>query len=181
LGGLWLGLWRRPWRWLGVAPILFGFVLAYANEPPDLLIARDGLTVALRSPDGALRLLRRSRDKYAIAEWLKRDGDSRDPGDAIARVSDGVRCDASGCIARTVSGAVVALVSRLDAVAEDCATATIVISALPLGEDCKGPTLAIDSGDVARTNGYAIWLNQSLRIETVEQRRGRRPWSAASP
>jgi competence protein ComEC len=178
LGGLWLGLWRRRWRWLGVAPMLLGMVIAYANRPPDLLIARDGLTVALRAPDGALKLLRRSKDKYAAAEWLKRDGDAREPGNAIAGRADGVRCDAFGCIARTASGAVIATVLRVDALTEDCASALIVISAVPLGERCRGPRLAIDGYDVARTNGYAIWLNRPLRIETVEQHRGRRPWSA---
>jgi competence protein ComEC len=180
-GGLWLGLWRRRWRWFGVAPMLLGLMLAYANRPPDLLIARDGLTVALRAPNGSLKLLRRSKDKYSAAEWLKRDGDAREPGDAVATRADGVRCDAFGCIARAGSSAVVAIVLRIDALAEDCAIATIVVSAVPLGERCKGPQLAIDSHDVARTNGYAIWLDRPLRIKTVEQHRGRRPWSAVSP
>ncbi len=50
LGGLWIGLWRGTWRWLGIAPLLLGIAAAYCVTPPDLLIARDGLTVALRAP-----------------------------------------------------------------------------------------------------------------------------------
>jgi competence protein ComEC len=180
-GGLWLGLWRQRWRWLGVAPVLLGIALAYGSRPPDLLIARDGLTVALRAPDGRLKLLRPSRDKYAAAEWLKRDGDAHDAGDAIATRSDGTRCDALGCIARTVSGVVVANILRPDALAEDCRVATIVISAAPLGAHCRGPKFAIDISDIGRTNGYAIWLGPPLRIETVEQHRGSRPWSMTPP
>jgi competence protein ComEC len=178
LGGLWLGLWRKHWRWFGFAPMLLGVVLAYLTVPPDLLIARDGLTVALRAPDGALKLLRPSKDKYSAAEWLKRDGNEREAEDAIATPADGVRCDAYGCIARTASGMVIADVSRIDALAEDCASAAIVVSAVPARNGCKGPALVVDRFDVARNNGYAIWLGPPLRVETVEQYRGTRPWSA---
>ena len=58
LGGLWLGLWRKRWRWFGFAPLLLGIAMAYVAVPPDLLVARDGLTVAVRAPDGALKLFR---------------------------------------------------------------------------------------------------------------------------
>ena len=77
LGGLWMALWRTRWRWLGVVPVVAGLVLVFTNTPPDLYIARDGLTVAIRGSDGALRLLRKPADKYSAGEWLKRDGDDR--------------------------------------------------------------------------------------------------------
>ncbi|MEI9993336.1 MAG: ComEC/Rec2 family competence protein [Rhizomicrobium sp.] len=178
LGGLWLGLWRRRWRWLGFAPMLFGIALAYLTVPPDLLVARDGLTVAVRTPDGALKLFRRAKDTYSAAEWLKRDGDERQADDAVATPADGVHCDALGCIARTASGLLIANVSRIDALREDCAAADIVVSAVPTRRKCSGPKLVIDSFDVARTNGYAVWLGPPRRVETVEQDRGQRPWSA---
>ena len=177
-GGLWLGLWRRSWRWFGIAPMLLGIGVAYATTPPDLLVARDGLTVALRAPDGTLKLFRKAKDNYSAAEWLKRDGDERDIADAIATPADGVHCDALGCIARTASGLLVADVSRIDALAEDCASVAIVVSAVPTRRKCNGPRLVIDRFDVARNNGYAVWLGPPLRVETVEQDRGLRPWSA---
>jgi competence protein ComEC len=178
LGGLWLGLWRASWRWFGFAPILLGIAIAYLTVPPDLLIARDGLTVATRAPDGSLKLFRKSKDKYSAAEWLKRDGDERDAEDAVATEVDGVRCDAYGCIARTATGLTIANVLRIDAFKEDCAANTIVVTAIPSRGRCKGPQLVIDRFDVARTNGYAIWLGPPLKIETVEEDRGVRPWSA---
>jgi len=178
LGGLWLGLWRTSWRWLGFVPLLGGIALAYAVTPPDLLVARDGLTAAIRAPDGTLKLFRKPKDNYSASEWLKRDGDARDADDAIATPADGVRCDALGCIAKTAGGMLIADVSRLDALAEDCAAAAIVVSQVPTRRKCLGPLLVIDSFDVARTNGYAVWLGPPLRIETVEEDRGARPWSA---
>ncbi|MEJ0041617.1 MAG: hypothetical protein WDM81_05150 [Rhizomicrobium sp.] len=175
---MWLTLWRRPWRWLGLGPIALGLVLAYIAVPPDLLIARDGLTVALRVPDGSLKLLRPAKDKYSAAEWLKRDGDSRDPLEAIATDADGVHCDPFGCLARTASGLVVADVLRVDALEEDCAVAAIVVASVPTRGHCTGPQRVIDRFDIARANGYAVWFTQPLRVESVEQLRGLRPWSA---
>jgi competence protein ComEC len=178
LGGLWLGLWRKRWRWFGFAPLLFGIAMAYATVPPDLLVARDGLTVAVRAPDGALKLFRPARDNYSASEWLKRDGDEREADDAVATPADGVHCDPLGCIARTASGLAIADIARIDALSEDCASAAIVVSAVPTRRKCSGPQLVIDRFDVARNNGYAVWLGPPLHVETVEQDRGARPWSA---
>ncbi|HEX4301799.1 MAG TPA: ComEC/Rec2 family competence protein [Rhizomicrobium sp.] len=178
LGGLWLGLWRKHWRWFGLAPLALGIALAYWTTPPNLLIARDGLTVAIRAPDGALKLFRPAKDNYSASEWLKRDGDERDTDDAVATAADRVHCDPFSCIATTASGLRIADIARIDALTEDCANAAIVVSAVPTRRHCKGPQLVIDRFDIARNNGYAVWFGPPLRVETVEQDRGARPWSA---
>jgi competence protein ComEC len=181
LGGLWMGLWRRRLRWLGVAPFLIGLAVAHWSPQPDLLIGRDGATVALRVPNGTLKLLRPARDTYSADEWLKRDGDTRIAENAVADASDGVLCDSLGCIASAHGGAKVAEVFRSEALAEDCADADIVISKAPVRKDCSSPRVVIDPGTMARGNGFAVWLGTHIRWQTVEQFRGRRPWSAQEP
>lgn len=178
LGGLWIGLWRRRWRWLGIVPFAMGIGVAYSTPQPDLLIGRDGVTVALRVRDGSLKLFRAAKDSYSADEWLKRDGEDRTSDDAVATRADGVSCDALGCIASTRSGLKIADVLRPEALSEDCASADIVVSAVRVRDDCKGPKIVVDSLDVARGNGLAIWFTLTLRSQTVEQERGRRPWSA---
>lgn len=178
LGGLWVGLWRRRWRWFGVVPFLVGLAVAYGSAQPDLLIGRDGATVALRAPDGTLKFLRAVKDTYSADEWLKRDGDTRIAADAVAGSSDGVLCDALGCIAKARGRVTVADVFRPEALAEDCAGADIVISSAPVRNACTGPALVVDQGALARGNGFAIWLGSPIRWQTVEQFRGHRPWSA---
>jgi competence protein ComEC len=179
LGGLWMALWRRRWRWFGILPVLFGVVLIFTVRRPDLLIARDGATVAVRGQDGLLRLLRKPSDKYSAGEWLKRDGDERGIADMIAAPASGVRCDAEGCVARAPSGMLVAAASRPTALAEDCSQAAIVVSAAPTRGLCIGPKLVIDRFDVARNGAYAIWFGNPLRIETASDARGERPWNPA--
>jgi competence protein ComEC len=68
VGGLWVALWRGHWRWLGLVPAAVAAWLIFTSKPPDVLIARDGLTVAIRDMDGRLRLLRPPADKYSAQE-----------------------------------------------------------------------------------------------------------------
>ncbi len=178
LGGLWTALWRGRWRWLGLIPVAAGFAWALTTRGPDLLVARDASTVAVRGRDGVLRLVRAADDDYSADEWLKRDGDGRTSDGAIAGPRDGVRCDAYGCIAKARDGTVIAASARIDALAEDCASAAIVVSAVPAGRGCTKPRLVIDKFDVAREGGYAVWLSPTWRVATVEGERGRRPWAA---
>jgi competence protein ComEC len=179
LGGLWMALWRRRWRWLGLAPAALGVVLAVIATGPDIFIARDGVTVAVRTGDGLLHLIRKPRDKFSAAEWLKRDGDERDPLQAVASPADGVRCDAYGCIAVLRDGSLLAAAARIEALEEDCTRAAVVVSAVPASRHCAGPKLVVDRFDVARAGGYAIRLGVSPAVQTVEGERGRRPWSQA--
>jgi len=178
VGGLWIGLWRQSWRWLGAVSILCGVVVAYLEPQPDLLIGRDATTIALRVPGGNLKLLRPAKDSYSADDWLKRDGDIHTSESSVASTADGVDCDSFGCIARTTAGLVVADVLRPESLAEDCAVATIVISNASVPGACTGPKLVIRARDVLRGNGYAVWLEPRIRYQTVEQARGRRPWSA---
>ena len=77
--------------------------------------------------DGRLAVLHSGRDTFAIKEWLAADGDARTPKDAS--LHDGVRCDAVGCIGRLADGRLVSLALSVEAFAEDCARAAVVVSA----------------------------------------------------
>jgi competence protein ComEC len=178
-GGLWMALWRKAVRWLGLIPAAAGIAMALLARPPDVLVSRDASTIALRGGDGRLMFLRPPPDLYSAADWLKRDGDARAPNVAVANPAGGVRCDATGCIARAANGAVVATPLRPDALTDDCAAAAIVISVVPTRRVCMGPKLVIDRFDVARNGAYALWLDKMIRVETVQNERGDRPWSPA--
>jgi competence protein ComEC len=177
LGGLWIVIWRRGWRWLGLLPTLVAIIIIWVAAPPDILVARDGRTAAVRAGDGKLYLVTRPQDEYSASEWLKRDGDSRAAPQSIGGLSNSIRCDAFGCIARARSGVLIAVSSRRDALAEDCSSAYVVVSAVPVRGSCAGPKFVIDRFDVARNGAYAIWLGDNLHVETVQAQRGDRPWS----
>jgi competence protein ComEC len=174
-GGLWIALWRRRWRWLGLVPIGLGLVFSQMVTLPNILVAEDIHTVALHLDNGKLALTAKATDKYAAASWLRRSGDERLPDEAIG--GPGLRCDALGCIAR-LRGFLVAVDARAEALAEDCAKAEVVITAVSAHRFCNGPRLVIDRIDAVADGAHAIWLGDNIRVENVEDQRGLRPWTA---
>ncbi len=176
IGGLWTALWRGSWRWIGLASIFAGVALAYSARQPDILVARDGVTIAMRGTDGALHLIGNPQDKYSATEWLKRDGDARQPEEAIGAPTSLTRCDAAGCITHA-NGKVIAASFRSDALREDCMSADIVISAVPARGRCTGPKLVIDRFDIAHNGAYAVWLGDTIQVRSTQDARGTRPWS----
>ncbi|MDE2183999.1 MAG: ComEC/Rec2 family competence protein [Alphaproteobacteria bacterium] len=180
VGGLWIALWRQSWRWLGAIPICGGLLGTFLANPPDLLVGRDGQTIAMRAQDGKLVFIGNIGDEYAAGSWLRRAGDGRNLDDALLTQAQGVRCDASGCLAHGRNGTLLAVDRRAEALWDDCAAARVVVTTVPAHLWCHGPALVIDRYDMARAGGVAVWFDEPIRIKTVQGERGRRPWSGAA-
>ena len=54
IGGLWLCLWRSRWRFLGIAVIGGGMLVAGLDQRPDILIDGEAKVMAVRGEDGKL-------------------------------------------------------------------------------------------------------------------------------
>ncbi len=54
LGGLWLCLWRLPWRAMGLCPIVIGVAAISSVQTPDILVSETGKLAAVKSTDGRL-------------------------------------------------------------------------------------------------------------------------------
>ncbi len=126
-GMLLLCLLRSPLRWSGAGLVVAASLWAATVPRPDVLVAGDGLTAAIRGSDGRLAVLAAGRDTFAVKEWLAADGDARAPKDAS--LGNGVRCDAAGCVGRLADGRLAAAALSVEAFAEDCIRTAVVISA----------------------------------------------------
>jgi competence protein ComEC len=173
LGGLWLAIWRRGWRWLGLAPVTLGAMLAFSPPLPDMLVAPDGATIAIRGPDGLLHFIRKPLDKYAARDWLRRDGDGRDIEQAVGL--PGTHCDGLGCV--VTRNIVIAASLMPEALEEDCRRAKVVVSTA-VAMDCKGPAVVIDQRAAKEGQGWRVTLSPGPSAVSVRQRRGMRPWVA---
>jgi competence protein ComEC len=172
---------RTPLRWCG-AMLLVGAALCAATTPrPDVLIGHDGQTAAFRGPGGRLSVLRSGRDSFAIKEWLAADADARTPKDAS--LNDGVSCDAIGCVGKLGDGRLVSMVLEIEAFAEDCARAAVVVSAREAPPSACAATL-IDR-EVWRARGAIAlrWTGNRFEQTVTHPADHERPWTrvAASP
>ena len=179
-GGLWLCLWCKRWRLAGVAIMAVGLATIPFQRGPDILIGGDGRLMAVRSDDGALALSTRKAAKFEGKIWLRRAG-QRNSLDWPGEGDDGrLACDSLGCILH-IGGRIVALVLDEAALDEDCFAASVVVSRVPVRRwRCRHPDRVIDRFDLWRRGAHALWVSDDgIRVETVADFRGLRPWPPA--
>lgn len=180
VGGLWLCLWRRRWRYAGLLGIAAGLAGLWLQQGPDILVSGDGRLMATRMDDGRLSLSESRRERRTAEDWLEMEGQGAplywpDTGSS----ADGrLRCDISGCIYRA-SGRTVALLRDGLAHDEDCRIADLLVSQRPVRGRCPAPLLVVDRFDLWRHGAIAIWVgDDGIRIRTVADYQGKRPWSS---
>ncbi len=184
-GGLWLLLWSRRWRVLGVIPIAAGLLWSPSRVKPDMLVSRDGSTVAVRGADGRLTALAVRGGMFELARWLEYDGDARPAKDVAA--AQGFSCDALGCVAR-VQGREIAVVAAAAALRDHCATASVVVLRFLSPAGCEAarfpaqpPLLVIDPQSNRDGSGHVVYFRrEGIAVETAESARGVRPWTRRS-
>jgi competence protein ComEC len=179
LGGMWLCLWRGSWRFWGLFGVMIGMAALLVVESPDVLVDGRGKLLAVRGATGNLAVSSLRSAQFSREQWLRRDGQKSAPSlwPQSGFSTDGhLACDLLGCIYRA-SGNVVALVQSPEALSEDCRTANVVISTVPVRGPCPVAQTIVDRFDLWRRGAHAFWLKQgSVLIESVNESRGDRPW-----
>jgi competence protein ComEC len=172
-----LGLLKSPLRWSGAVLLAIVSVIALRTPRPDVLISPDGASFALRTRSGHLAMLKTGSDTFAIQQWLAADADARDPKDKS--LGDGVACDDAGCTGRLADGSIVAIARTVEAFAEDCRHAAIVLSAREAPPGCRA--VLVDrkvwqrGGAIALRRAGGAWEIVRARPPGYD-----RPWAPAS-
>lgn len=122
----WLRVAAVPFAALGLAFLPFG-------QTPDLLISEDGRLVAMTLDNGAVAINRSRPSSFTLEDWRRAFGD----GSVVRPVDESLPADTSDgsgfycqdglCLARHVSGAVVAYVADASAAIRACAVADLLI------------------------------------------------------
>lgn len=186
LGVLWTACWHMRWRWLGLLPVFIGLVMAAFSPQPDIIIARTGGNVAVRSADGLLSFASARRSRFDAEMWLRADGDTREISDAIARDSSAFACTPGICIAALQGRrGNVALVQDGAESRVACTQADIVISPRSTAsnsglEACGEGKLSFSGSALQSTGAVSIrFETDGPHVQTVARTRGERPWVAA--
>ncbi|SCB54324.1 competence protein ComEC [Bradyrhizobium shewense] len=176
LGIIVMSLLRTPLRWCGAMVLLVSIGWGLSVRQPDILIAGDGASVAVRGGDGRLHLIRAGKDNFLLKEWLAADADPRDAGSSA--LASGISCDESGCVTPLADGRLVALASRIDALADDCSRAALVVTSRPAPPDCAA--MVVDRPRLARQGALALTQRgDGFSVQAVRTRGTNRPWLPA--
>ena len=179
LGGLWLCLWRRRWRSAGLVIAAFGVAAASDRPRPDILIEREGKTLAVRTAEGLLAVPAFARTNYSIEKWLLADGD--DEAETVTSRNKAYACDAQACLAE-IENKSVAFLRDPSAIWEECRRSDIVVAPFPIYRKCPKARVVIDLKSLKAEGAHALFLGgQSIGIDTVARRRGHRPWVRTQP
>jgi competence protein ComEC len=167
---------KTPLRLAGLVLIGVATVMAMRAPQPDVLVAPEGTAFAVRTSSGRLAMIKSGSDTFALRDWLMADADRRDPKDKA--LSDGIRCDTAGCVARLADDAIVAVANSVEAFAEDCRRAAVVLSTRDAPPDCNA--LVIDR-EVLRRSGAVALRRTGEGFEATPSRPPGfdRPWAPA--
>lgn len=173
----WTALMTRHWRWAGMAGLLVGIGIWALTPRPVLLVDATGRTVGLRAGDGAFVIDGAARDRFTAEMWLEREGEADRTAEA-AKMEGRLACDALGC-AGSAGGFRVALARSGAVLAEDCRWADILVAPFAVGR-CPSAAIVIDRAALAKGGAHAVYAEGGrLRVETVADWRGQRPWTGA--
>ena len=139
----------------------------------------DGQSAAFRGTDGRLAILHTGRDTFAVKEWLAADADARVPKDLS--LANGVRCDAIGCIGTLSDGRLISMVIGIEAIAEDCTRAAIIVSAREV--PASGCAATVVDRQTSREHG-AVALHKfgdHFQLALARPSGSERPWTTNSP
>lgn len=169
-----LALLRTPLRYAGAIALAVATVWAASTRQPDVLIAGDGQSVAVRGRDGKLHLMRSGKDAFLVKEWLGADADARQPTDVS--LVEGVSCDPSGCVTALGDGALIALTLQPDAFRDDCDRTTLIVTAKQPPADCQA--MVINRETLQGQGATSLRrVGDGFVFETVRASGLQRPWA----
>jgi len=191
LGGLWLCLWRRWPRLIGIGVMAAGLIGFGFAKTPDVLIDREARIAALYVEGGGLSFTPQTGQRFVRAAWLRRAGEPEEtatpahraasraankPGANPATAGDW-QCDGEGCMLHR-RGRTVAVVWTLGALADECRTADVVINLGQRNAVCRGPVAVIGPAALAGLGAHALSIGPKgeIFIESDVGDRGQRPW-----
>lgn len=175
-GGLWLCIWQKRWRLLGIAPVMLGIMLAVVAPRPDIMIAPEFANWAVRLEDESWLTRQGGEKNFVIKQWQQQAGAADFINLIEAPETEQMRCDALACLYQA-KGQTVLFVQDAAALAEDCGAADLIITPLWQQPCQQGKT--VDGARLKWRGATSVMLrpNAIPEIRSVRARWGARPWS----
>jgi competence protein ComEC len=171
---------RTKLRLAGIPVLAAIFFLPPAAKPPDIIIAQNGRSIAVKNQTGDLALLYPDRDRFTGDIW-RRAWPTRAKEPRVA--TD--RCDNEACDVRAARDVRAAFVYDPGLLQQYCETADILVAPRLRWLDCRDrrPALVLLRGDLEKFGTHAIRISGTrsaprFAVETAIHHDGR-PWNSA--
>ncbi|KAL7629897.1 UNVERIFIED_CONTAM: hypothetical protein RMT77_019985 [Armadillidium vulgare] len=172
LGLLWLCLWERNWRFLGIFFIVLGICFSTAYKTPDILINADN--VAVKESDNLLYSLTRKNRNFVVKTFAKQNGQNQILNHTkYSNPDKRLKCNDYGCIYNKGNSKSVLLAYKKEDILENCGKVDLIIQVSEFNYSVCN-TKTIKYADLGTYGTHSAWLtNRYVKINTV---RSNRPW-----
>ncbi|HIJ38584.1 MAG TPA: hypothetical protein HPP80_06770 [Rhodospirillaceae bacterium] len=165
---------------MGLAVMGVAGLLVYYDQPPDILVDRSGKLMAIRAADGTLLLSQNRSQKSLRESWTKQAGQGTKSPLWSSSEDGSLQCGRLGCRGQ-IRGRKLALLRYPDSPIQDCNGLDLLVVAGARPPACDQALLVVDAFDLERKGTHAIWVDaEKIRVETVADWQGQRPWSLNS-
>ena len=184
-GGLWLCLWKKRWRYLGLIPIGLACLYPLTVTLPSVYVSNDKPVWAVRLRDGRMAIYGKHSEDFTVGQWLQH---SMEPPalylnkQTMQDLPEELSCDESFCAydPPTLDGKPTIVFLHRDAspdiiekVCANKALFVVVFSRLP---DCHAGTL-IDAKALEQLGAHSLSVQKGkLTIRSVYDGQTSRPW-----
>lgn len=170
MGGLWICIWNKQVRWLGIAPIVIGIIVYSLQRTPDLVLDERGKLFAIKDSTYGMVVPARTHARYARQYWTKAFG-----LEGMIRFSELPKTHLlSSCTAESCNWKIDGITFYRGA---ECEAVDVLI--LTEKKNCKGTQYTITPQDLSTNGTHAIWVKDgALHVKSVEPLRGIRGWTA---
>ena len=176
-GLLWLCLFTKPIRLLGLVAIAAGLSTISEHVPVDVFISSDARQVMVRLSDGHYTALRGTARSVTRQNWLRSEGE-----DELVPVKEtDTQCDAIACMFSSGGHSVILIKKTYDDVLEEACQqkVDVLIAWRYLHSDrCTGPAHLIGRAELETFGAHAVWFQKNgVRIMgTLRPEQGHRLW-----
>lgn len=184
LGGLWLCLWKRRWRFVGALPLLLCLLYPLFYNAPTVFVANEDLAMAVKLEDGRFIVLGKKKSNFTTSQWRQQVGWPDTvyvPTFGEISFGEELTCDVEHCLYKRGNTSIAFLAppekkAKRKRPVSVCPKADIIIGFVGLSH-CKS-AVVIDARALLIKGAHSISFKEDKPvISYVRVRKETRPWS----
>ncbi|MBX7146169.1 MAG: ComEC family competence protein [Alphaproteobacteria bacterium] len=180
LGGCWVCLWKKSWRFLGFLPIILGLILTFTQKFPDIIVSNQSNTFAFKTTPQFYNTVTQNKNGSEINLWSKKINiDQRYILFRDKINNNQLKCDYWACRYK-IKEKIITFIYQPEVLEEECKNSDLVINFTYSSQTCLASDRAefLSKKDITNKGGYFIWVtDEEFKIENSKQNQESKPWA----